>query len=188
MVAGITYIALNPGNEQQIVIKDLNIEKDEYNIYNLVGHIVPLKDFDYLEARILFYDEHNAIIGQAYAWNMLNPQKDTTIDVGNGLGGTCSGTPKYAVISFYDSVGSDKSIANFTVYFNDTSTDDQSTDSGSSDSSSSSSQSVYAYKSDGTPMYSKSEADSYMLNKYGTDDYERQSNGYIDPDSVGGEY
>lgn len=52
-------------------------------------------------------------------------------------------------------------------------------------SNSSNSPSVYAYKSDGTPMYSKTEADNYMLKKYGTDDYKRQSNGYIDPDSVG---
>ena len=62
-------------------------------------------------------------------------------------------------------------------------------DTSSSDSSqSTSSPTPYAYKSDGTPMYSKAEADNYMLKKYGTDDYERQSNGYIDPDSVGRHY
>ena len=58
----------------------------------------------------------------------------------------------------------------------------------SSSDTSESSPTPYAYKSDGTPMYSKAEADNYMLKKYGTDDYERQSNGYIDPDSVGRHY
>ncbi|WP_295723498.1 hypothetical protein [uncultured Methanobrevibacter sp.] len=64
--------------------------------------------------------------------------------------------------------------------------DNTDTDADSSSSSDSTEQTVYAYKSDGTPMYSKAEADNYMLKKYGTDDYERQSNGYIDPNSVGG--
>ena len=63
--------------------------------------------------------------------------------------------------------------------------DDSSADSSSSGSSDSVEPTVYAYKSDGTPMYSKAEADNYMLEKYGTDDYERQKNGYIDPNSVG---
>ena len=33
-------------------------------------------------------------------------------------------------------------------------------------------------------MYRKTEADNYMLKKYGTDKYKKQKNGYIDPDSV----
>lgn len=43
----------------------------------------------------------------------------------------------------------------------------------------------YAYKSDGTPMYSQSEVDSYMLNKYGMVNYHVGSNGYIDMDEPG---
>lgn len=45
--------------------------------------------------------------------------------------------------------------------------------------------SAIAYKSDGTPMYSQSEVDSYMLNKYGMVDYHIGSNGYIDMDEPG---
>lgn len=55
----------------------------------------------------------------------------------------------------------------------------------SSSSSSSSAPSAYAYKSDGTPMYSQAEVDSYMLNKYGMVDYHVGSNGYIDMDEPG---
>lgn len=53
------------------------------------------------------------------------------------------------------------------------------------ESSSSNAPSAYAYKSDGTPMYSQSEVDNYMLNKYGMVDYHVGSNGYIDMDEPG---
>ena len=42
-----------------------------------------------------------------------------------------------------------------------------------------------AYKSDGTPMYTQSEVDQYMLNKYGMVDYHIQGNGYINLDEPG---
>lgn len=45
--------------------------------------------------------------------------------------------------------------------------------------------SVYAYKSDGTPMYSQAEVDSYMLNKYGMVNYHIKENRYIDMDEPG---
>ena len=50
---------------------------------------------------------------------------------------------------------------------------------------SSSQPSAYAYKSDGTPMYSEEEVQDYMLNKYGMVDYHIGSNGYIDMDEPG---
>lgn len=52
----------------------------------------------------------------------------------------------------------------------------QSTDSGPS---------AYAYKSDGTPMYSESEVKDYMQDKYGEVDYHVGDNGYIDMDEPG---
>ena len=45
--------------------------------------------------------------------------------------------------------------------------------------------SAYAYKSDGTPMYSQDEVNDYMSNKYGDVDYHVGSNGYIDMDEPG---
>lgn len=58
-------------------------------------------------------------------------------------------------------------------------------DTSSSSSSASSTPSAYAYKSDGTPMYSQAEVDRYMLNKYGMVDYHVGDNGYIDMDEPG---
>lgn len=55
----------------------------------------------------------------------------------------------------------------------------------SSSSSSSDSRTAYAYKSDGTPMYSQAEVDQYMTNKYGYVNYHIGSNGYVDMDEPG---
>lgn len=41
---------------------------------------------------------------------------------------------------------------------------------------------AFAYKSDGTPMYSQAEVDAYMKSKYGNVNYHIQSNGYISMD------
>ena len=57
--------------------------------------------------------------------------------------------------------------------------------SSSSSSSSSNEPSAYAYKSDGTPMYSQAEVDRYMYNKYGLVDYHVGDNGYVDMDEPG---
>jgi ABC-type Na+ efflux pump permease subunit len=64
----------------------------------------------------------------------------------------------------------------------------QATQTESSSSSSQSSQSqpaVYAYRSDGSPMYSQAEVDQYMYNKYGPVNYHIKSNGYVDMDEPG---
>ena len=52
-------------------------------------------------------------------------------------------------------------------------------------SSQSSQRSAYAYKSDGTPMYSQAEVDQYMYNKYGNVNYHIGGNGYVDMDEPG---
>ena len=44
---------------------------------------------------------------------------------------------------------------------------------------------VLAYKSDGTPMYTQAEVDSYMQGKYGDVNYHIGANGYIDMDEPG---
>ena len=112
-------------NKEVLKINDLNLEKDQYGIYNLKGHITPLKDFDYLEARVVIYDNNGVIIGKSScAWNAAHVKKDDTLSVGNGLGTVCDGgTPAYAVISFFDNVYSEKELANFTVRMNDTAKD-----------------------------------------------------------------
>ena len=108
-------------SQQTLQVDDLNIKQDEFGIYKLQGHITPEKDYAYMEARIVFYDEHGTIIGKApCAWNMRDLEKGSEISVGNGLGAVVDGTPSYAVVSFYDNVGSNDALANFTVHFDGT--------------------------------------------------------------------
>ena len=44
---------------------------------------------------------------------------------------------------------------------------------------------VYAYKSDGTPMYSQEEVSAYVKSKYGAVNYHIKDNGYINLDDPG---
>lgn len=118
-------------SQQTLQVDDLNIMQDEFGIYKLQGHITPEKDYAYMEARIVFYDEHGTIIGKApCAWNMRDLEKGSEISVGNGLGAVVDGTPSYAVVSFYDNVGSNDALANFTVHFDGT--NNKTNDTGSS--------------------------------------------------------
>ena len=122
-------------SQQTLQVDDLNIIQDEFGIYKLQGHITPEKDYAYMEARIVFYDEHGTIIGKApCAWNMRDLEKGSEISLGNGLGAVVDGTPSYAVVSFYDNVGSNDALANFTVHFDGT--NNKTNDTGSSSSSS----------------------------------------------------
>ena len=108
LLCGIIAFGLINQNTETLEIKDINIIQDEFGIYNLQGHIMPLKDFKYLEARIIFYDENGSVIGKSpCAWNMLDIKKGTTVSLGNSLGAVCDGTPSYAIVEFYDDIGSD---------------------------------------------------------------------------------
>lgn len=174
ILAVVCIIGLTNNNTETIEINDLNIEKDAFGIYNLVGHITPLKDFDYLEARIVFYDNQSTVIGKSScAWNILDVSKGSKISVGNSLGATCDGIPSYAVIEFYDSVYSDTPLKNFTVRFNnteDTSDDSNSgvVSSSSNDNNKYSDEDLQLARDEG---YWEGYADSYSDNYYSDDDY-----------------
>ena len=90
---------------------------------------------------------------------------------------------KYDVVIFYggnENYAGDNDTQKLTVK------EKEATQTSSSQSQSSQSQpSVYAYKSDGTPMYSAAEVESYMYNKYGPVNYHIKSNGYVDLDEPG---
>ena len=123
ILCGVFAFGFMNQNKNALEIDDINVVKDQYGIYSLKGHISPLKDFSYLEARIVFYDDSGAIIGKApCAWNMLDIKKGSTVSVGNGMGAVCDGDPAYAVVSFYNDVRSDNPIVNATVRFSQNNT------------------------------------------------------------------
>ena len=121
IIGAATVYSMMNNKKDLIEINDLNIEKDQWGIYKIVGHITPLKDLRYLEARITLYDAHGTIIGECpLAWNMNNLKEGQKVSVGTSLGATTSGVPAYGIISFYDQVNGKEPIANFTVKFNGT--------------------------------------------------------------------
>lgn len=123
ILCGICAFGFMNQNKETLKITDINVTQDEFGIYNLQGHITPLVDFSYLEARMIFYDENGTVIGNApCAWNMIDVKKGTNISIGNSLGAVCDGTPAYAVVSFYDDVGSSTPIANATIHFDSNNT------------------------------------------------------------------
>lgn len=163
---------------EALEIDDINLEQDQFGIFQIVGHITPLKDFDYLEARITFYDENGVIIGQSScAWNAAHVQKDTKLSLGNGIGGICDGTPAYAVISFYDSVYSDTPLANATITFNITNTTNSNDDSSSSSLPSTNNDNKYT-DSDLDAARQEGYADGYSDGAYDSYDYPDYSDSY----------
>ena len=121
IIGAATAYSMMNNKKDLIEINDLNIEKDQWGIYKIVGHITPLKDLRYLEARITLYDAHGTIIGECpLAWNMNNLKEGQKVSVGTSLGATTSGVPAYGIISFYDQVNGKEPVANFTVHFNGT--------------------------------------------------------------------
>ena len=123
IIGAATAYSMMNNKKDLIEINDLNIEKDQWGIYKIVGHITPLKDVRYLEARITLYDAHGTVIGECpLAWNMNNLKQGQKVSVGTSLGATTSGVPAYGVISFYDKVNGNEPVANFTVHFNNNTT------------------------------------------------------------------
>ena len=119
ILVSISAFSLMQKNAQTLQINDINIEKDAFGIYKLVGHITPEKDYDYLEARIVFYDKDNTVIGKsACAWNIVDAKQGEKLSLGDSLGAVCDGVPAYAIVEFYDSVYSDTPLTNATITFN----------------------------------------------------------------------
>lgn len=119
VLISISAFALMQNKTETLEINDINMQQDAFGIYQLVGHVTPKKDFDYLEARIIFSDEQNTVIGKTpIAWNINHAKSGEKLSLGNGMGGVCDGTPSYAIVEFYDAVNGETPIANATITFN----------------------------------------------------------------------
>lgn len=123
----------------------------------------------------------NALTGQTVNITVTDKNKASdyhsveTNDKGVGTLKMDKDDEKYTVTVIYD--GNDK--------YNSCNATKKITIKEATSSSSSNTQSVYAYKSDGTPMYSQQEVSNYVLSKYGAVNYHIQDNGYINLDDAG---
>jgi len=72
----------NTGNstESNIKVENLKLIPEGYGVYTIKGKITPLKDFDYLEIVLKWYDaEGNIIQTDPLAWNINNARADQPI-------------------------------------------------------------------------------------------------------------
>lgn len=137
------------------------------------------KSYDYLEAHIEYYDEDNVIIYKDN-WNTKDIKQNQTYQIQSTY--SQQKKPTKMIISIYKSTNDDNSIYNLTVDLKNSFVKKKT----SHKNVQKSNKKVYAYKSDGTPMYSQSEVDRYMSNKYWNGaNYHIQDNGYINFDERG---
>lgn len=164
------------------LVYDSNTIANSYGFYTGEAYfnLTSNKDYSYLEAHVEYYDANNVVIYKdSLAWNANDVKANQTYQIKSMY---CQQKqPSKIVITIYKGVGEDKSLCNLTIDLsNVTSNDNNQT------TQKTTSKKVYAYKSDGTPMYSQSEVDKYISKKYWDGaDYHIQDNGYINFDESG---
>ena len=116
LIGGIASLIQNNHPSQDIIINDINIVPDTYG-YRLIGHITPLVNYDYLEARIEYFDTNNVIIHKdSTAWNIVHVKSNEELGINHSAYFT--GNPSYATVSFYNSISSTKPITSANITFN----------------------------------------------------------------------
>jgi len=69
-----------PQEEKTVNVTDLKVVSEGYGFYSLKGKITALKDYDYLEMHLNWYDsEGNLLYENPLAWNTNNAKKGQAI-------------------------------------------------------------------------------------------------------------
>ena len=99
-----------------IAVSDLAISGQGYGMYDVTCKVVPDKDYNYLEAQVIFYDSEGAVIDKSpLVWNMNDVHKNQTIKVSGNAYVSGDDTPAKAKVLFFDStLSSEESSAIFT--------------------------------------------------------------------------
>lgn len=173
--------------ETPMEVSNLEVNYTGLGMYNITGNLIPNKDFDYIGMVVVFYDKNGAVIEKCpLAWNINNVNKGQSYQINGMVYISGDRSPAKVKVFFFDTpFEADESKAIYVsegICTNDNS--EQKTES-SEPVYSTPQKTAYAYKSDGTPMYSQSEVDNYMMNKYGDVDYHLNDNGYVNLDEEG---
>ena len=99
-----------------IDVKDIEITSSGYGGYKLTCKVIPDKDYNYLEAQVIFYDSDNAVIDKSpLVWNMKDIKANQTIKVTGNAYVQGDTTPTHAKVLFFDSsLSTEESNAIFT--------------------------------------------------------------------------
>ena len=88
-------------------VSGLSFTAGSYSSYDLTCTLVPDKDYNYLEARAIFYDSNGNILDKKSfgLWNEVDLKKGETYKISGKT--YCDKTPAKAVIGFYKSTTAD---------------------------------------------------------------------------------
>lgn len=110
----------NTSPDATIKVDDIAISSSGYGGYELTCKLVPDKDYNYLEAQVIFYDSDGAVIDKSpLVWNMNDVKANQTIKVSGSAYVSGDNTPTKAKVLFFDSsLGTEESDAIFTQEVN----------------------------------------------------------------------
>ena len=93
----------NTSPETKISVKDLAIVSEGYGGYELTCKLIPDKDYNYLEAQVIFYDSDDAVLDKSpLVWNINDVQANQTIKVSGNAYVSGDETPTHAKVLFFD--------------------------------------------------------------------------------------
>lgn len=104
-------------NKQGLIVENVSISNEGY-LPKFTADIIPDKDYDYLTAKIVYYDANGVIIYTTpILWNMLDVQKGQHIKMqGTSNSNSYIGNPASAKIYFFDSALNQKEEEALYVY------------------------------------------------------------------------
>lgn len=95
-----------------ILVENVTVTKGDYGAYDLACCLTPKKDFNYLEAYMVFYDSDDAVVEKCpIVWNTANPAKDQLIKVSGEAYVSSSASPVRVEVFFSDGVSNDEKDA-----------------------------------------------------------------------------
>ena len=182
-----TGFIMNQQQDKNPMLSNVKFTLGEFDTIGFSADLNPTRDYDYLSIEIEFYDKDNNLIEKnPIVWNQNNVKAGQPIKINNQVAMSYyqKSIPAKAKINIYNSVYSKDPIQSMEISLegNTANNTNNNTNKDSSQTSNTNQNHAIAYKSDGTPMYSQSEVNSYMSTKYGKVDYHIQDNGYISID------
>lgn len=98
----------NTSPDTTIEVSNLAISSSGYGGYDVTCKLIPDKDYNYLEAQVIFYDSDGAVIDKSpLVWNMNDVKQNQTIKVSGNAYISGDNTPAKAKVLFFD-----KSLSN----------------------------------------------------------------------------
>ena len=104
-------------NKQGLIVENVTVSEEGF-LQKFTADIIPDKDYDYLSAKIVYYDNNGVVLySQTILWNMLDIHKGEHIKMqGTSNSYDYLGKPATAKIFFFDTAVNQKENKALYVY------------------------------------------------------------------------